>query len=283
MQYVATLLALPLVGSACTWSQATPVTESGSQRANCADWNTYYFFRAAAPKDISTCLAAGADPNAETTNGWTPPHLAASAGKDLTVFQVLMAADPATGSSRDWRLLHTARYGTASEVQTLLDAGGDPHVRGTDGRTLLHMAARNKNAAVTHALLDAGVDSLSKDRIGWTPLHLAASNKTVGVTQALLAAGADPNAESNNGETPLQWAVRYSENTAVSQALISAAAESNVTRQGVRVARNPLPVQPTRNSLDPLEDGAGLTALVCNLHHAINVVGVPALIVATEP
>ena len=81
MQYVATLLALPLVGSACTWSQATPVTESGSQRANCADWNTYYFFRAAAPKDISTCLAAGADPNAETTTGWTPLHLAASAGK----------------------------------------------------------------------------------------------------------------------------------------------------------------------------------------------------------
>ena len=263
MQYVATLLALPLVGSACTWSQATPVTESGSQRANCADWNTYYFFRAAAPKDISTCLAAGADPNAETTNGWTPLHLAASAGKDLTVFQVLMAAgadpaaknyggrgatpleiavhsnedaaviqtlmaaDPAIGSSRDWQLLHTARYGTASEVQTLLDAGGDPHVRGTDGRTLLHMAARNKNAAVTHALLDAGVDSRSKDRIGWTPLHLAASNKTVGVTQALLAAGADPNAKGNNGSIPLHHAARSNGNAAVTRALLAAGADPN--------------------------------------------------------
>ena len=32
MRYVATLLALPLVSSACTWSQATPVTVSGSQQ-----------------------------------------------------------------------------------------------------------------------------------------------------------------------------------------------------------------------------------------------------------
>ena len=177
-------------------------------------------------------MAAGADPAAKNYGGRgaTPLEIAVHSNENAAVIQTLMAADPAIGSSRDWQLLHTARYGTASEVQTLLDAGGDPHVRGTDGRTLLHMAARNKNAAVTHALLDAGVDSRSKDRIGWTPLHLAASNKTVGVTQALLAAGADPNAESNNGETPLQWAVRYSENTAVSQALISAAAEPNVIR-----------------------------------------------------
>ena len=270
-----------------------------SPPADCADWNTFFFNQAATIEDISACLAAGADPNAESETGWTPLHFAA-ANKDLaviqalmaagadpkarnyggrgvtplelavrfndnaTVFQALMAADPATGSSRDWQLLHTAGYGTAAELRMLLDTGGDPHEREPGGRALLHMAAGNIDASVTHALLAAGTDPTTKDGIGWTPLHVAAStntnvvvteallaagadpnatgdngsiplhhaarsNSNAAVTQALLAAGADPNAANNNGETPVQWAVRYSENVAAIQALTSVAADANVT------------------------------------------------------
>ena len=299
LRHVAVLLALPLVGSACTLWQATPVTVPGSPIADCTDWNTFYFNKAATLEDISACLALGADPNAESETGWTPLHFAA-ANKDLaviqalmaagadpkarnyggrgvtpleiavrfndsaTVFQALMAADPATGSSRDWQLLHTAGYGTAAELRMLLDRGGDPHERDTVGLTLLHRAASNNDASVTHALLAAGTDPTAKDNIGWTPLHVAAStnrnvavteallaagadpnakgnngsiplhhaarsNSNAAVTQALLAAGADPNAANNNGETPVQWAVRYSENVAAIQSLNSAAADPNAT------------------------------------------------------
>ena len=161
LRHVTMLLALPLVGSACTWWQAKPMAVPDSPPAECADWNTFYFNQAATIEDISACLAAGADPNAESETGWTPLHFAA-ANKDLaviqalmaagadpkarnyggrgvtplelavrfndnaTVFQALMAADPATGSSHDWQLLHTAGYGTAAELRMLLDTGGDP-------------------------------------------------------------------------------------------------------------------------------------------------------------
>lgn len=261
IRYVATLLALSSIGSACTWTQATRDAVPRSPIADCPGWNTFYFNLAATFEDIYACLAAGADPNAESATGWTPLHFAAgnkelaiiqllmAAGadpkarnyggrgvapldlavrfnEDAAVFRALMEADPATGSSRDWQLLHTAGYGTAAELQTLLDAGGDPNERSASGLTLLHIAARNDDEAVAHALLSAGIDPTTKDDIGWTPLHVAASARNIAVTEALLAAGADPNAKGNNGSIPLHHAARNG-NVAVTQALLAAGADPN--------------------------------------------------------
>ena len=294
LRYAATLLALSLVGPACTSMQATREAVPGSPVSGRADWNTFYFNQAATFQDIYACLAAGADPNAESATGWTPLHFAAgnkelaiiqllmTAGadpkarnyggrgvtplemavrfnEDAAVFQALMAADPPTGSSRDWQLLHTAGYGTAAELRTLLDAGGDPNERDTSGLTLLHIAARNDDEAVTHLLLAADNDPTTKDNIGWTPLHVAAIANNLAVTQALLAAGADPNAKGNNGSIPLHHAARGNENAAVTKVLLAAGADRNAENNdgetpvqwAVRYNDNAAVIQALTSAADP--------------------------------
>ena len=43
---------------------------------DCADWNSAGFFRTAAVEDVTRCLDAGADPNAQDENGQTAWDLA---------------------------------------------------------------------------------------------------------------------------------------------------------------------------------------------------------------
>ena len=58
-----------------------PFWSRPADAAECGAWNTPEFFReffkTATPVQVRACLAAGADPTARNTDGWTPLHWAA--------------------------------------------------------------------------------------------------------------------------------------------------------------------------------------------------------------
>ena len=129
--------------------------------------------------EVKAALAAGADPNAENEDGYTPLHEAA-----------LYNSNP-------------------SVIKALIEGGADPGARNKEGSTPLHMAAGfNSNPAVTTALIEAGADlnahtSMSRD----TPLHTAAIyNSNPAVIVALIEGGADPGARNKYGDTPFKYA-----------------------------------------------------------------------------
>ena len=171
----------------------------GAQEAlSCGQWNTEEFFETATAKDVTACLADGADVGARDESGITPLHWAAVGNQNPAVIQALLAA------------------------------GADAMVRTESSITPLHRAALfNENLAVTQALLAAGADPMARTESGTTPLHLAALfNGNLAVTQALLAAGSDPMARTESGdETPLHWAAGNG-SPAVVQALLAAGADA---------------------------------------------------------
>ena len=104
---------------------------------------------------IRQLLEAGADPNPEVDDGFPPLIAALSAG------QVAPGA--------------TARTDVAEIVALLLAFGADPHRRGINDYTALHMAAGLGSAEVTRLLLEAGADPTLRTRIDEceTPRELA--------------------------------------------------------------------------------------------------------------
>ncbi|MEV4516261.1 ankyrin repeat domain-containing protein [Dactylosporangium sp. NPDC049525] len=94
-------------------------------------------------------------------------------------------------------VLRHVMHGESAAVEALLDAGLDPHVVDTRGRTLPHLLPWLFPAAARLRILDrllaAGLDVNAPDRTRWTPLHYAVlRGGSTSLIRALLAAGADP-------------------------------------------------------------------------------------------
>ncbi|KAK8109197.1 ankyrin repeat protein [Apiospora sp. TS-2023a] len=100
-------------------------------------------------------------------------------------------------------------WGNGKEVLTVL-LEKDPDfldVRGEDGQSPLHIAARYGNSGVVELLLKKGFDWDVKDEEGNTPLIIATSlplrGDSFGVAQLLLEKGADWRIPREDGRTPL--------------------------------------------------------------------------------
>lgn len=84
-----------------------------------------------------------------------------------------------------------AQHGDIPGVLMLLDAGVDPHVRGADGRTLLHLLNLMDHEELLPRLLAAGLDLEAVDHLDRTPLFTAVADRgSTALVEALLAAGA---------------------------------------------------------------------------------------------
>ena len=86
--------------------------------------------------------------------------------------------------------------------------GLDPHARGADGFTALHLAAFFGGADAVKALLAAGADpdADAENPLRVRPLHSAVAARDREAVRALLQAGADPNVRQQGGYTPLHGA-----------------------------------------------------------------------------
>jgi hypothetical protein len=106
---------------------------------------------------IRTLLEIGADPNAPVDDGF-PPLIAA-----LSCSRSVPGSKPRTDVDDIIRLL--------------LSFGADPHVRGINDYTALHMAVGEGDALAVQRLLDAGADPELRTRIDDcdTPLEMARS------------------------------------------------------------------------------------------------------------
>ncbi len=139
-------------------SQSQEMAE-GKPVVDCGQWNSSEYFKEATLESVTTCLAAGADPQARTTGlESTPLHFAAWYNDDPAVIEVL------------------------------LKAGADPMALDNNKDTPLHCAARfNRNPAVSEALLKAGADPIARNEWKHTPLQLAGGLNNDAVRTILLA------------------------------------------------------------------------------------------------
>ena len=104
---------------------------------------------------IRTLLELGADPNAPVDDGFPPLIAALTCTRDVP------------GATR--------RTDVDEILRVLLSHGADPHVRGINDYTPLHMAVAERNARAVQILLDAGADPELRTRIDEceTPLDIA--------------------------------------------------------------------------------------------------------------
>jgi ankyrin repeat protein len=167
--------------------------------------------------------------------------------------------------------MRAAAFGTAADVQTLLEKGADPNERnsfeatallyaasdspkvrlllkGADvnahskrGRTPLMIAASCDGcSAIVKLLLSKGADPKAKDAASMTALDLAAQAGDAESVRLLLAAGADANAPSSAGLTPLMYAEMSCNLDIVKQLLANHASVNARNTNGGQVKFGPI-------------------------------------------
>jgi hypothetical protein len=89
-----------------------------------------------------------------------------------------------------WQLMI---HGGTRTVFELLDAGMNPHLRDSRGRTLMHRARAFDHTRLLPRLIAEGLDVNARDKEGSTPLYLAVIHRwPADLIIALIDAGADP-------------------------------------------------------------------------------------------
>ena len=122
-----------------------------------------------------------------------------------------------------WNTREFFEAATVEDVTACLRAGADVTIRGYEGGTPLHFAARlSPDPAVVEALIAAGANVAAPADGGATPLHAAAWNANPSVTEVLLVAGAE--VDPMSGRTPLYVAAE-NRNLAVVEILLGAGAD----------------------------------------------------------
>ncbi|KAF3261728.1 hypothetical protein TWF192_008186 [Orbilia oligospora] len=98
------------------------------------------------------------------------------------------------------------QYGAV--IEALLEHGCDARNRNKNGRTALHIVARNGSELAASLILDSGVaiDLNAQDPGGNTPLHFAMTSEKI--VELLIKAGANPTIRNKDGDTALVTAIK---------------------------------------------------------------------------
>ncbi len=187
---------------------------------------------------VPVLLAAGAQPDIQDQDGYTPLHCAVMMRNWVAVKELLDGgAEPNVSDMFGGTPLYEAADRGYSDVALLLlDGGADPHIVTSGGWTALDAAAAGGHKEVAMLLKDAGLKDniLSAAAFGdlhlvqrllrhdpslarywgpWdiTPLHVAARGGYLDVVKVLVEKGADANARDAIHGTPLDLASGHAE------------------------------------------------------------------------
>ncbi len=192
-------------------------------------------------KAVRRALAAGANPNALSSNGWTPLMWAADGGhagavsilidhgavidladKKGTTALMLAAMRKQHGAidvllkrgasaneadkSGVTPLMIAASMGDTETVRKLLALAAKVDARDVVGKTALMRAA---NVPIVELLIEKGADVLAQSNSGMTPLMAAAKRQNFNVIIALMQHGADIRTKDKKGKTAREWGSYY--------------------------------------------------------------------------
>ncbi len=148
----------------------------------------------------------GVDPNLKLLyqggDGWSHPLEKAVRQGSQETFEILLAAgsDPNGQTSNGYTALHeAARKGFRTPIEQLLAAGADPNLAAEGGGTPIESAARNGNLEEMEVLLEGGAEILFA-------LHAAGWDGHVEIIRFLLDLGADPERLTEHGDSALRGA-----------------------------------------------------------------------------
>lgn len=141
------------------------------------------------------------DPKADTPDGVSLLHVAASAGANEQSIRYLMSKG-LNIQARDHSGRQPIHYATFASIDALVRAGADLNAVDRSGRTVLHAAVEDSHADVVAELIRRGASVFVADKNGDTPLHLAATRYSDDIVDTLLAAGAPRAARNAEGLTP---------------------------------------------------------------------------------
>ena len=163
----------------------------------------------------STARLFTADPNLQSTLGWTALHLAAERGYTAIVIELLRCGadvnlqDKANGypAAGNAALHFAADKGRADIVSILLDHNAQVNLQNSYGLTALHYAlGSNHTTIITNLLNHRDLDVNLQDGSGDAALHYAASDENTHFLAIILNKGATVNVQNNRGDTALHRA-----------------------------------------------------------------------------
>ncbi len=196
----------------------------------------------------STSQVALDQQQAQTSGGLLPAP--APLAEDAVV-AVSPELSPDAVDATPARLVQAARYGQASVVNYLLEAGVSVDARNAYGDTPLIAAAGNGHSALVDMLLKRGADISSANKLGISPLMSAAARGDYQLVHTLVTEGAEVDAKNTQGETAIFLAVQYGHHSAV-RVLLNAAAKLNI-----------------KNTVHAKESNSGFTPLMYAATHGL--------------
>lgn len=258
--HVGTLKAL-LASGANVFTKSTGKTalHEAATRGNCAA--------------AKLLLDANADVDARNTMNETPLHLAAEAGREETVSLLLESGASShciAGFELSTALHYAADGGHVAVGRLLLESGAEMYIRSSEGRPLLHTAAKPGHMTFVELLLSQKVDVNEPDCGSGTALlrAIAAIIDPLEMVKRLLDAGTEVNLPDNSGRTPLHEAVLKRDDNTLKHLLVSGAYLESRDESG----RTPLFSAPQRSDcliLDHLIQAGSDLGVLDNLGQSV--------------